>query len=210
MRHVTQFIPFAVDSKTWCVEAIPAAVARPAQCPCCGIASRAPGRGLMLHGHGRRQRHQRGPEVPEQRPDTRVVLLRRYRCLGCRAVMCVGPCDVAPRYLYSGAAIVWAMALWGLAGLSTSALRRRVSIWRRVGASAQGRWQTLLRWPRDSADGRLFAGIPLHHADGLRPRQLAERLAMAIAARAPPSLRGMRMTDCIFWTPHTIWLGAPF
>lgn len=91
MRHVTQFIPFAVDSKTWCVEAISASVARPAQCPCCGIAGRVPGRRLMLHGHGRRQRHQRGPELPEQTPDTRVVLLRRYRCLGCGAMMCVGP-----------------------------------------------------------------------------------------------------------------------
>ena len=203
-----QYIPFPADSKSWDVETISTHAARPARCPRCGVASRVPGRRLMLHGHGRRERQQQGPPRPESSPDTHVVVLRRYRCLACRTVVCVGPRDVAPRYLYSGPAIAWAVALFGIACLSNARVRQKVSIWRRVGATAQGRWNTLYRWLRDNCQGRLFADVVLHHAAAVKPRYLAEKLATSIAARAPPSLQALAMTERIFKTPQVVWLGA--
>ena len=132
---------------------------RPARCPRCGVASRQPGHNLQLHGHGRRERQQRGPAHPGATPEVTGVSLRHYQCQVCKAICVVGPADIAPRYLYTATAIAWAIALFGVAKLSVCQVRHRVAIWQRIGATAYGRWPTLKRWLRDIKQGRLFAHV---------------------------------------------------
>jgi len=53
------------------------------------------------------------------------VLLRRYHCQSCGAVVVVGPRGIAPGRLYGAGAIALALALWGCGGLAPAAVRRR-------------------------------------------------------------------------------------
>ena len=43
-------------------------------------------------------------------PGVHEIEVRRYRCLGCRAILTVGPWDLLPGMLYSLATIVVALA----------------------------------------------------------------------------------------------------
>lgn len=85
-----------------------------------------------------------GPSALDAPATTTLVRVRRYRCLICRTV---GPKDVLPRKRYRGSAILFALALWSVGGLSASEVRSRVSPWRHVGATAslEG-WPSLKRW----------------------------------------------------------------
>jgi hypothetical protein len=134
--------------------------ARPGRCPACGVAGRPVGGRLGLHGHGRRDRQQRGPSGPETAPVTAIVAVRRYRCVGCGAVIAVVPRDVEPRRHYSRPAIALALGLWSLASLPAAEVRRRISPWPITGttAGAEG-WVALRRWARAGRAGRLFSRI---------------------------------------------------
>lgn len=157
----------------------------------------------MLHGHGRRERQQRGPAHPHADPAVTGVWLRRYQCQSCKAICAVGPADIAPRYLYSGPAIAWAIALFGLARMSMTKVRRCVAVWQRIGAAAHGRWSTLHRWLRDVTVARLFAGTP-HITACFGLRRLAEALAACIAAQAPPGYEALPVTDVTFFAARSI------
>ena len=163
-----------------------------------GTASRQPGRKIALHGHGRRERQQRGPAHPGAKPEATSVCLRRYRCQVCSTICVVGPADIAPRYLYSATAIAWAIALYGLAKLGVAAVRRRVAIWQRIGAAAYGSWSTLRRWIRDIKHGRLFAHVA-HVTACLDVRAYAEALGACIAAQAPPEYDAVPLSDRAFF-----------
>jgi hypothetical protein len=107
---------------------------------------------------------------------------RRYECQRCGAVMTVMPCETLTRRRYSGPAIAWALALFGVALLSPSAIRELVSPWRTWSST----WVQLLRWAGAAADGKLWHCVRPAPADW-SARRVAERVATTVAAYAPPS-----------------------
>lgn len=154
----------------------------------------------MLHGHGVRERQVRGPAAPGERPLERLVLLRRYLCLACGAVIVVGPRGLEPGWLFSGPAIAWALWLFGVAKLTAAEVRRQVSPWATVGATAAAGWATLRRWARAVRDRTLFAIVRRCPAEWSL-RQVAARAASTVAALAPPADRALPQD-------HQVWRGA--
>lgn len=159
---------------------------RPGRCPCCGVPGRPVGGLLGLHGHGRRERHQWGPVEPGGAADLVGVLLRRYLCRSCGAVVVVGPRGIAPTRLYAAGAIALALALWGCGGRPARQVRRQVSPFPVVGATATVGWASLRRWSRAVRAGRLFPVVRALPA-GASLRQVAARAATTLAACAPGS-----------------------
>ncbi len=121
--------------------------------------------------------------------------MRRYRCTACGATQTVVPAEVLTRRLYSAAALVWALALWGIEALTAAAVRVRVSPWGVVGAASATRWDALSRWARSAKHGALFTCV--HACPGTwTPRQAAARAAATVASFAlptpePPSLSAL-------------------
>lgn len=126
-RSDTRIIQSAIDVKFWAQVPPSCSAVRPASCPGCGAASREPGKSLRVVGHGLRGREVEGPDEPEAAPASRAVLARRYRCLGCGAVLVVVPRGVARGIQYTLDAIGYALALWGYAHRTAERVRRAVS-----------------------------------------------------------------------------------
>jgi hypothetical protein len=103
-------------------------------------------------------------------------------------------------WLFSAPAIAWALALYGLAKVAASEVRRRVSPWTIVGATSAGTWPSLKRWIRAVREGRLFSAVRRCPA-GWSPRQVAERVAATLAAIALPADRDQHLD-------HRVWHGA--
>jgi hypothetical protein len=150
------------------------------------VASRPAGGHLRLHGHGRRARQLRGPAAPTAPPSLLLVEVRRFRCTQCRSTVTVGPRELLTRRLFSAAAIGLALALFGLLDLSAGQVRARVSPWKVVGAGSALRWDSLLRWTRTAARGRLFEAVR-PTPDSWTAREIAARSATTLAAHALPS-----------------------
>lgn len=154
----------------------------------------------MLHGHGLRERQVRGPTGPGEPPREQTVLLRRYLCLQCGAVIVVGPLGLVSGWIYSGPAIAWALWLFGVAKQAAAKVRSQVSPWSMVGATAAAGWASLRRWAQAVRDHRLLALVrccPLEWS----PRQVAARAATTVVALALPSDRGLPQD-------HQAWRGA--
>jgi hypothetical protein len=135
---------------------------------------------LTVVGHGLRGRDVEGPDAPGAAPGSTTVLARRYRCLGCRAVLVVVPRGVARALRYTLDAVAYALALWGHAGATTGQARRAVSGATARGFSAPERWTSVRRWAAQGA--RLFgSGTP---SPGGTLRECAGRLATWLASRA--------------------------
>ena len=132
--------------------------ARPKHCVRCAVGCREGG-GLRIYGHGVIERQQRGPAEPDAEPTCETVLIRRYLCTACLALMCVESESSTPSKHFSGAAIGLALALWS-AGKSAAEVRGAVNDWKVQGAAARG-WRSLTRWARDAAAGKLFAWLGL-------------------------------------------------
>ena len=161
--------------------------ARPGICPACDAPARPAGCALVLHGHGLRRRQLRGPPAVRAPPSLRELLVRRYRCRRCAAILTVVPCEVAPRRHYAATAIALALVLYGVLGQSQAKVRSAVSSDGAVGLCATYRFRTLTRWVDAVARRSLFAALPaLPITEGRRA--IAGRAAMAIGAHAPPSL----------------------
>jgi hypothetical protein len=138
----------------------------------------------VLVGHGLIERQVLGPPSPHAEPEQRVLVLRRYRCRACRAILVVGPRGLVVRRWYGAGAIALALAAYAR-GDTSAATRARTSPLRVVGPSAVERWATLVRWIEAARRGRLF-GVA-----GLGPlgrRRLAEHVVLALAARAGHTL----------------------
>jgi hypothetical protein len=159
---------------------------RPGRCPACDAPSRPIGGLLGLHGHGLRERHQWGPAEFGGAPAQLGILLRRYICQSCGAVVVVGPRGVVRRRLYSAGAIALALALYGIAGLAPAEVRRQVSPLRIVGPTAAAGWASLRRWSRAVRARTLFPAIRALPANATL-RQVAARAATTLAAYAPGS-----------------------
>jgi len=197
-RSGTRFVEAAVEIKGWVLPGVDQG--RPPRCPGCGAGSRVPGARLGLQGHGVRRRQVRGPVEPDGPPQIGTVVLRRYRCVTCNAVVMVGPRGLLRRYLYAAPAIGWALALYGVARHTAAQVRRRVSPWSVVGDAAAGRWATLRRWIKAVAQRRLLAGLRRSRSDAT-PRQVAEAAATTLAGWARGADRGTPLG-------HRAWQGA--
>lgn len=180
-RSQDRFVQIEVEVKDWLAATPSVEAARPGKCPVCGAASRPVGASPRLVGHGPRTRQLRGPIRPDGGGEIVEVVLRRYRCRGCRAIVAVGPRGLLRRRLFSAGAVGLSFALWALDGLSAGAVRNRVSPWRVVGAAAATTWSSLRRWARAVRDGQLWpdtvgartTAIPLREAAALAARRLA-------------------------------------
>ena len=139
---------------------------------------------LGLHGHGLRERHQWGPAELGAAAAVIGLLLRRYRCQPCGAVVVVGPRGLQRRRLYSAGAVALALALYGLAALPAVEVRHRVSPLRIVGATAASGWASLRRWCRAVRAGRLFPAVRALPAEATL-REVAARAATTLAAFGP-------------------------
>ena len=137
---------------------------------------------MVLHGHGRRSRQVRGPATASGPPELRLSWVRRYLCTRCGATPTVTPTEVMAKRLFSAPAIALALALFGVAALPAHEVRARISPWAAVGTTAAASWVTLRRWVRAVRAG-LFAVRPMPLT--WTARQVAQRAATTVAARAP-------------------------
>jgi hypothetical protein len=112
----------------------------------------------------------------------------------------VGPLGLLPGWLFSAPAIAWALALYGRARIAAAQIRRRMSPWPVVGASAAGTWTSLRRWIRAVRQRRLLTVVRPGPSDWT-PRQVAQRVAATFIALAPDA--DHRLSD-----DHLCWYGA--
>ena len=180
-RSPERFVASPLGIKSWREQLPTCAEARPARCPCCDAAARPVSGTLIVVGHGVDERQHLGPLAPGEPPVAATVIVRRYRCRACAAILVVGPAGLVRRRWYSGAAIAAALATYAR-GASSSAVRAATSPSGAVGPSAQERWITLTRWIDAAQVGKLFgvAGV----RGGEDRRRVAEQVAVALAARA--------------------------
>lgn len=155
------------------------AAARPATCPCCAAAAQPVGGPFVIVGHGLLEREVRGPMCADGPPTTTQVVMRRYRCRACKAILVVGPRGVLRRRVYGAGAIAVALEAFGR-GVSSAAVRTRTSPVKTIGVAARDRWVTLTRWIDAVRGGDLFH---VRGLDGLTRRVAAADAALALAAR---------------------------
>lgn len=158
-------------------------VARPSHCVGCGRAAHAGGR-LRLHGHGRRARDLWGPVAVGGVPEMRTLLLRRYRCVDCRAVCTVLPRGVVRRFQYAATAIASALLLWATWLWTAALTRAAISPHRKIGVCEPERWRSLTRWSRRAAELFRLPGA----VHGATAREAARRVVHVLIARGPPGL----------------------
>jgi hypothetical protein len=172
--------------------------ARPACCPECGAPSRPPGGRVQLHGHGERERTQRGPAAVGEPPVERSVAVRRYRCTKCGATVTVAPRGVVRRRLYAATGIGLALALFGIQRESTHVVQEAIAPMASARDPAEGAtWSTLRRWAHEAKAGTLVAeGRACPETFTLR--QAAERTATTLRALGP---RGAAVLE-------RVWQGA--
>lgn len=197
-RAVQEVIRSQLDFKGWAEKNPSADEVRPPRCLGCGAASRPTGGGIVLHGHGRRERQAWGPATPDGTPELRTTWVRRYRCKRCKATATVAPRETLRKRLYSAAAIALALALFGLVGISLREVRQKVSPWAALGHTAAATWCTVPRWTEAVREGRLFE--VRRPPESWTPRRVAERAATTLAASAPlPSGPPLDLVSSAFW-----------
>lgn len=171
----------AIGVAEWAKQVPTAEQVRPASCSVCGRESRALGELVTLVSHGLRSRQIRGPVSPAGQPETRLLRVRRYRCLRCGGLTTVLPRGLLARRHYSASAIGLALCLYGLQRLSLGETRWRICTWA-IGFEP-GRWTTLPAWVAAIEQGRLFPALrPL--AVGASLSCKSERAAAALCAMA--------------------------
>ena len=186
-----------ISLKHWIAQTPTVAEARPAACPGCKAASCPVGAGIQVHGHGLRERQVRGPLAPGEKAVVIGVPGRRYRCVVCGAVFLVVPREVLPRRQYSAAAIGFALALFGLVGLTAIAVRLQISPSTVLGFDAMTGWVTLRRWAKAVKTRCLFPSVPAAEPAATL-RTVAARAATALAASADPTTRHLPLEQRAF------------
>ena len=111
---------------------------RPSSCPLCGELAFSPGKRFGIVGHGTYQRQVLGfVEAAEEA----ITLVRRYFCRGCERTINILSDYLHPRRWYYGGAILEALRLHLLEGLSEREIRERFGI-----AVDTESWRSLRRW----------------------------------------------------------------
>ena len=111
---------------------------RPSSCPLCGELAFSPGERLGIVGHGTYRRQVLGLlGITEEA----VTLVRRYLCRGCKRTISILPDDVHPRRWYAAGAILEALRLHLLEGVSERKIRARFGV-----VTDSESWRSLRRW----------------------------------------------------------------
>jgi hypothetical protein len=154
----------------------------------------------VIHGHGTRGRCVIHPLTADSDSATEVsILLRRYRCTACGAILVVGPCGLLAHRRYSAAAIALALTLWSALAMCARAVRAAFSPVP-FASFAHTSWPGMLRWVDAIIAGCLF--VRIHVGPGSPRRERAGRAVSAIRAFAPPTIRGSLR--------HEVFAGARF
>lgn len=180
-RSKSHVIRGAVDVNPWCRSPQSVDAARPERCAGCSAAARPIGEPLVLHGHGVRDRQVREAAVFGEPATMITVVVRRYQCQLCNAVMTVVPRGVMPGLLYSASVIGWALALYGLSSQSMQAVRTAAAAGKNVGLDATG-WPALRRWIARA--WTLWPSVRAAPAT-FGQRERAARVATTLATYAP-------------------------
>ena len=182
-RSVSRIVHSRVNVKCWSSSTPSVGSVRPGKCVRCGVAGHPVGVGVVIQGHGLRERQILGPVTVGGAPRWLLLSVRRYRCTCCRAVMLVIPREMAARRLYSRAAIALALALFA-EGVPIATIREQTSPWQPAGPYVATRWTSLFRWLSAASAGLLFNGI--RGSPGLRPlRRQACVVADQLIGRSP-------------------------
>ena len=107
------------------------------------------------------------------------MVVRRYQCQLCAAVIVVVPRGVLPRLRYTLVAVVTALAQWGHAGRAGWRVRAEVSPWQSSGDDRLHGWGALRRWLTCSLATGLYVDATAS------PRARAASMATQLAAMAP-------------------------
>jgi hypothetical protein len=118
---------------------------RPAQCPDCGVAAYDGGR-VVIHGHGKVLRGVEGPITVDGAAQSTQIVVRRFRCTACCAVMRVLPLELQVRMQFLWTTVAVVLAFWGIERVSLRELRVRWSPQRVYGPADSGGWRMVLRW----------------------------------------------------------------
>jgi hypothetical protein len=129
----------------------PVDAVRPARCVRCGTPGAPSGEPKRVHGHGLRTRLCLGALALGDSPAIHTLVLRRYRCQRCEAVMLACPRGVLGRLRYGVLAVVLALALWAAEGEPGHVVRSAVSPWRSTGDERFHGWRSLSRWAQQPA-----------------------------------------------------------
>ena len=111
------------------------------------------------------------------------IVLRRYRCLGCGAVLTVGPWDLLPGMLYSLLTVVVALARWAT-GHTKASVRAQHGAFTVVGVTERQSWPSLRRWGHWATAGRLLGAVSVSVSGTLRER--VRRWVHILAGAGPP------------------------
>lgn len=196
-RSTSGIVQTTIEIKTWMRQLPVVDAVRPGRCPRCQMPSRRPGRPLGMHGHGVVKRDVWGPPSLGAVPKFGEVLLRRYRCLACAAVVRVGPRGLFGRYRYGAGAIGLALALWAVFDQAPETIRETVSPWRKVAVETKRRWPSLRRWTRAAREQRLWRvvrGVGEHTPD----REAVGTILRALVAGLPGSTFGALQLADVF------------
>lgn len=136
-----------------------------------------------IYGHGLRRRSVFGVLGVGEGPGVHELELRRYRCLGCNAVLVVGPWDLVPGMLYGLTTVVLALAQWAL-GSTRASVRAQFGAFSVIGVSTRGDWPSLRRWACRAAEGHLLMKVCVS-LTGTR-RQRSARWIHILAGAGPP------------------------
>jgi hypothetical protein len=180
----THFLEFEADVNTWKLGPPGVQAARPPRCGVCDAPGVDVDGKVVLHGHGLRERTLLGPLDADGEPTVWDLLLRRYACQRCKAVLTVGPRGLLPRRRYCARVIALALWLWAVHQLTDAAVRQRVSPIADEGLSRPERWTTLRRWGRAVREGRLWSSASIDPSWSLR--DCASRAAHLMWSRGSP------------------------
>lgn len=143
----------------------------------------------MVIGHGLRERQLRGPPTASEPAVTRPLLVRRYLCRRCGAVLIVVPRQVLARRHFTAGAIGVALFIFGKLGASAADAAKRVGSW----ATGPSAWRTLRRWIA-AVDAQHLFGAVRRAPIGWPPRRRAERAAMTLCALVPETFAADELT----------------
>lgn len=176
-----RIVYFGVSVKSWANAPPSVDAVRPARCGCCGQPGAPAGAPKGLHGHGLRERWQLGPLACGERAEAHSLMLRRYQCQRCGAVVVACPRGVLPRLRYGAVAVALALCLWAVEGQPGHQVRAAVSPLESAGNERFHGWRSLGRWARGSPS--LWPKMRARASDCARDaafeavRQLAARAA---------------------------------
>lgn len=156
---------------------------------------------MGLWGHGLRRRSQLGPAAAGERAGSEWLLLRRFQCQRCNAIMTAAPRGLLPRLRYGAVAVALALGLWSAEQQPGWRVRQQVSPLGSTGNEPLHGWRSLSRWARLCDEWLGRTGPPCGG------RAAALELTRQLAARAPIPT-GRLWLDACAGAAHAMPIGA--